>query len=137
MVARVLVGFGLDWLHGPIFSAIVMLLPPVGVGLLLTHAGAPVPFFSAVFIGLAIGAEVDLLGFFVSRYFGRRSFGLLYGLIFALFVIGVGTGPAYLGFAFDHYHSYDPVLRIFVASLVVAALLFLPLGTYRYPKGSE
>jgi MFS family permease len=137
MVARILVGFGLDWLHGPIFSAIVMLLPPVGVGLLLTHAGAPVPFFSAVFIGLAIGAEVDLLGFFVSRYFGRRSFGLLYGLIFALFVIGVGTGPAYLGFAFDHFHSYDPVLRIFVALLVVASALFLPLGKYRYPKGSE
>ena len=137
MAARIVCGLGLDWLHGPIFSAIVMLLPPVGVGLLVTHAGAPVPFFSAICIGLAIGAEVDMLGFFVSRYFGRRSFGLLYGLIFALFTIGIGTGPAYLGFAFDHFHTYDPVLRIFVALLIVAALLFLPLGKYRYPKGSE
>lgn len=136
MVARILVGFGLDWMHGPIFSAIVMLLPPLGVGLLLTHAGAPTPFFSAICIGLAIGAEVDILGFFVSRYFGRRSFGILYGLVFALFVIGVGTGPAYLGYAYHHFHSYDPVLKIFVAALVVASLLFLPLGKYRYPKGT-
>jgi MFS family permease len=137
MAARIVCGLGLDFIHGPIFSAIIMLLPPVGVGLLLTHGGAPVPFFAAICIGLAIGAEVDMLGFFVSRYFGRRSFGILYGLIFALFTIGIGTGPAYLGFAFDHFHSYDPVLRIFVALLVVAALLFLPLGKYRYPKGSE
>lgn len=137
MAARIVCGVGLDFIHGPRFSAVVMLLPPLGVWLLLTHAGAPVPFFSAIFIGLAIGAEVDMLGFFVSRYFGRRSFGVLYGLIFALFVIGIGTGPAYLGFAFDHFHSYDPVLRIFVALLVVAALLFLPLGKYRYAKGTE
>ena len=137
MVARIIVGLGLDFVHGPIFSALVMLLPPLGVGLLLSHAGAPVPFFAAICLGLAIGAEVDLLGFFVSRYFGRRSFGTLYGLIFALFVIGVGTGPAYLGFAYDHFHSYDPVLQIFVVLLVFAALLFLPLGKYSYPKGTH
>lgn len=137
MLARIVVGFGLDLVNGPVLSAIVMLLPPVGIGLLLTHAGAPVPFFAAVCLGLAIGAEIDMCGFFVSRYFGRRSFGTLYGLIFALFVIGVGTGPAYLGYGFDHFHSYDPILRGFLVALVVAALLFLPLGRYTYPKGSE
>ena len=134
MVARVLVGLGLDFVHGPIFSAIVMLLPPFGIVLLLSHAGNPAPFFAAICLGLAIGAEIDMLGFFVSRYFGRRSFGTLYGLIFALFVLGVGTGPAYLGFGFDHFHSYDPVLRVFLALLLLAAALFLLLGKYAYPK---
>jgi MFS family permease len=109
----------------------------LGVGLLAAHAGEPAPFFAAVCIGLAIGAEVDMLGFFVSRYFGRRSFGTLYGLIFAAFTIGIGVGPAILGWGFDAYHSYDQVLRIYVASLVVAALLFLTLGKYHYPKGSD
>ncbi len=137
MASRIVVGFGLDFVHGPIFSAVVMLLPPVGAVLLLTHAGVPAPLFAAIFLGIAIGAEVDMLGFFVSRYFGRRSFGMLYGLIFAMFVLGVGTGPAYLGFGFDHFHSYDPVLKLLVVLLVIAALLFLTLGKYRYPKGSE
>jgi MFS family permease len=89
MAARIVVGFGLDVVHGPIFSALVMLLPPFGVWLLLSHAGAPAPLFSAICLGLAIGAEVDMLGFFVSRYLGRRSFGTLYGLVFGAFVIGV------------------------------------------------
>jgi MFS family permease len=136
MIARIIVGLGLDFVNGPIFSAIVMLLPPVGIALLLGHGGSPAPLFAAICLGLAIGAEVDMLGFFVSRYFGRRSFGTLYGLIFALFVIGVGTGPAYLGFGYDHLHSYDPVLKVFLVLLVVAAALFLPLGKYTYPKGA-
>jgi MFS family permease len=136
LVARIIVGFCLDFVNGPIFSAIVMLLPVAGVGLLRSGAGTPGPLLAAVCIGLAIGAEVDMLGFFVSRYFGRRSFGTLYGLIFACFTIGIGVGPAILGAGFDHYHSYDFVLTIFIGMLIVAAALFLGLGKYTYPKGS-
>ncbi len=136
MIARIIVGFCLDWVNGPVFSALTMILPVAGVGLLLSHAGSPAPFFSAICFGLAIGAEVDMLGFFVSRYFGRRSFGTLYGLIFALFALGIGVGPAILGFGFDRFHSYDPVLWGFFIVLLVAAALFLPLGKYHYPKGS-
>ncbi len=136
LVARIIVGFCLDYVRGPVFSAGVMLLPVVGVGLLLSHSGVPAPFFAAICIGLAIGAEVDMLGFFVSRYFGRRSFGTLYGLIFAVFAMGIGIGPAILGAGFDRFHSYDPVLWVYLGLLVLAALLFLPLGKYNYPKGT-
>ncbi|HWE74252.1 MAG TPA: MFS transporter [Stellaceae bacterium] len=137
MFARVIIGWCLDFVNGPIFSSIVMFLPVVGVGLLWSHAGAPAPFFAAICVGLAIGAEVDMLGFFTSRYFGRHAFGTLYGLIFAAFTIGIGLGPAILGFGYDATHSYDQVLGIYFGLLILAALLFLPLGTYRYPKGAE
>ncbi|HLI22926.1 MAG TPA: MFS transporter [Stellaceae bacterium] len=137
MIARVIVGLCLDWVNGPVFSAIVMMLPVCGVGLLWSGAGGSAPFFAAVCIGLAIGAEVDMLGFFVSRYFGRRAFGILYGLVFAAFTIGIGVGPVILGKGFDAYHTYTPVLGGFALALIVAALLFLTLGTYRYPKGTE
>jgi cyanate permease len=137
LVARIVVGWCLDKVNGPIFSAIVMLLPVFGVALLWSGAGAPAPFFAAVLMGLAIGAEVDMLGFFVSRYFGRRSFGTLYGLIFAAFTIGIGVGPVMLGVGFDTYHTYNQVLGAFIVALIVASGLFLTLGTYRYPKGTE
>ncbi|HEX3972050.1 MAG TPA: MFS transporter [Stellaceae bacterium] len=137
MAARVIVGWCLDFVNGPVFSAIVMLLPVCGVGLLWSGAGSPAPFFAAVCIGLAIGAEVDMLGFFASRYFGRRAFGTLYGLIFAAFTAGIGIGPVILGKGFDAYHSYNPVLGGYFIALIVAALLFLPLGAYRYRKGIE
>ncbi len=136
MAARIVVGLCLDWVNGPIFSGVSMLLPALGVGLLLTHAGAPAPFFAAICFGLAIGAEIDMLGFFASRYFGRHSFGTLYGLVFALFACGVGLGPAILGAGYDRYHSYDPVLWVYFIVLIVAALMFMPLGRYRYPKGA-
>lgn len=137
MAARVIVGWCLDFVNGPVFSAVVMLLPVCGVGLLWSGVAAPAPFFAAVCIGLAIGAEVDMLGFFASRYFGRRAFGTLYGLIFAAFTAGIGLGPVILGKGFDAYHSYNPVLAVYFVALIVAALLFLPLGTYRYPKGID
>lgn len=137
LVARIIVGWCLDYVNGPIFSAIVMLLPVGGVALLLSGAASPAPFFVAICLGLAIGAEVDMLGFFVSRYFGRRSFGTLYGFIFACFTVGIGVGPAILGHGFDLTHSYNPVLKIFLVMLLIAAMLFLGLGRYRYPKGTE
>jgi MFS family permease len=137
MVARIIVGLCLDWVNGPIFSAFTMLLPVAAIGLLLSHAGSPAPFLAALCFGLSIGAEVDMLGFFVSRYFGHRSFGTLYGLIFALFALGIGVGPAILGWGFDRFHSYDHVLWGFFGVLIVAAALFLPLGKYPYPKGSQ
>lgn len=135
MIARVIVGFCLDWVNGPVFSAIVMLLPVCGVGLLWSGAGGSGPFWAAVCIGLAIGAEVDMLGFFVSRYFGRRAFGMLYGLVFAAFTIGIGVGPVILGAGYDAYHNYNMVLGAFFFALIVAAALFLTLGKYNYPKG--
>jgi len=136
LVARIIVGFCLDYVPGPLFSSGVMLLPVIGVALLLSGAGSPAPFLAAICLGLAIGAEVDMLGFFVSRYFGRRSFGTLYGLIFALFVLGIAVGPAILGFGFDHFHRYDQVLWVYLVLLVIASMLFLPLGKYNYPKGT-
>ncbi len=137
MVARVIVGACLDFVNGPVFSAIVMLLPVCGVGLLWSGAGGNAPLYAAICIGLAIGAEVDMLGFFASRYFGRRAFGTLYGLIFAAFTIGIGVGPVILGKGYDAYHSYNQVLGFYFGALIVAAALFLTLGTYRYPKGAQ
>ena len=54
-------------------------------------------FIGTVLCGLGIGAEVDLMAYFVSRYFGLRSFGAIYGLMFALFSLGVGLGPFLMG----------------------------------------
>jgi len=46
-----------------------------------------------VFLGLAAGTEVDMIGFLTSRYFGLRYFGELYGYIFAIFSAGAALAP--------------------------------------------
>jgi MFS family permease len=136
-VARIAFGFCLDRLAGPRLAAVIMLLPACGLALLWSGWGGSTPLIAAILCGLGNGAEVDLLGFFVSRYFGRRSFGALYGMIFSCFTIGIGIGPAILGHNYDATHSYEGTLLAFVFVLLAAGALFLTLGRYNYPKGTE
>jgi predicted MFS family arabinose efflux permease len=135
--ARIVTGLCLDFLAGPVLAAVVMLMPVAGLALLWSGAGGAAPLVAGILCGLGNGAEVDLLGFFVSRYFGRRSFGAIYGLIFSCFTIGIGIGPGILGRGYDSSHSYDGVLLAFVFVLLAASGLFLALGRYNYPKGAE
>ena len=137
MASRIIVGLGLDFVNGPIFSAIVMLLPPLGVGLLLTpcrQSGAVLRGHLHRSRDRRRGGHAGLLR---QPLFRPPLVRTLYGLIFAAFVIGIGVGPAFLGFGHDHFHSYDPVLRVFFVALIIAAVLFLPLGKYIYPKGTQ
>ncbi len=135
--ARIAFGFCLDWLAGPRLAAAIMLLPACGIALLWSGWGGSAPLIAAILCGLGNGAEVDLLGFFVSRYFGRRSFGAIYGMLFSCFTIGIGIGPAILGHFYDTTHSYEGPLLAFVFVLLAAGGLFLALGRYNYPKGAE
>jgi MFS family permease len=73
------------------------------------------------------------MAFFVSRYFGLKAYGRIYGLMFAAFTFANGIGPSIAGWSFDRYHSYGPAFWIFEGLLVVTCLLLAPLGRYPYP----
>ena len=87
--------------------------------------------------GLGIGAEIDLMAFFTSRYFGLRDYAKLYGAIFGIFALGVGIGPALSGASFDRFHSYTPAFALFVILLAIGCLVFLRLGPYPFPALGE
>jgi hypothetical protein len=127
--------------------------PIIGILLLLSGASGPVPILGTVLCGLGIGAEVDLMAFFVGRYFGLQTFGAIYGLLFAAFIAGSGLGvylmglssdlaafiagsalAAYLtGFSIEFADSYGPMLIVFAGALAFACLLIAFLGPYRFP----
>jgi hypothetical protein len=44
-------------------------------------------------VGLTIGAELDILAFTVSRYFGLASFGRLYSLAYSSMIMAGGASP--------------------------------------------
>jgi predicted MFS family arabinose efflux permease len=130
---RVLSGYLLDRLNGPYVASIFFLCATVGIGLLASGAGGGgVPFVATLLCGLGIGAEVDLMAFFVSRYFGLKSFGAIYGTMFALFAFGNGVGTFLMGIGYDRWHDYAQVLFSFDVMLVVACMLLLGLGPYRF-----
>jgi hypothetical protein len=73
------------------------------------------------------------MAFLVGRYFGLRQFGTLYGVMFAIAILGNATGSSLLGWSFQIFNSYSPALILFEVLLVVIGFCFLGLGPYRYP----
>jgi hypothetical protein len=84
-------------------------------------------------VGLSIGAEIDLLAYLATRYFGLQSFGLAYGLLFSAFLIGTATRPVVYGAGFDTTGSYVTALGNCAVLLVITALVFQLLPAYDRP----
>ena len=109
LAGRVLSGWLLDRLWGPYVAVGFFVMPMIGIAILASEASGAAPFVGAMACGLGIGAEIDLMAFFASRYFGLRNYAKIYGTMFGMFGFGVGLGPTLSGISFDRFHSYTPI----------------------------
>jgi MFS family permease len=132
---RIGTGYLLDFFHASkvlmcfiLASSLAALAFAVGI----TFATAP---FAAALIGLIIGAEFDALSYIIPRYYGHRSFGKIYGTIYAVFQLGAGLGIAAIGFSRDLLGSFRPSMWILAALTVLAGLLFSRIGAYKFAPG--
>lgn len=137
LLGRILSGWCLDRFAGPLVAICFFVIPMAGIGLLAGNFGMTASLLGAVLLGVGVGAEVDIMAFFVSRYFGLKSYGKIYGTMFAAFSFANGIGPTIAGWSYDRFHSYRPAFVMFEAMLVVTCLLIAPLGAYPYPKRSH
>lgn len=87
-------------------------------------------FIAAFLVGLGLGAEGDIIAYLVSRYFGLRAFGEIYGYAFAAFTLGGVVGPLLMGIGFDATGSYRFMLGVFMFAALLAAMLMTRLGPY-------
>ena len=71
---------------------------------------------AAVLVGLGQGAEFDILPYAISRYFGLRAFGEIYGSTFAAVTLGGAVGPLVMGVSFDSTGSYGLALSLVCGS---------------------
>jgi MFS family permease len=133
LAGRVLSGWFLDRFWGPYVAIGFFVTPMIGLALLMSHATGAAPFLGAICLGLGIGAEIDLMAFFASRYFGLKNYAKIYGTMFGMFGLGVGFGPALSGMSFDRFHSYVPIFGVYEVMLFVTCIIFLCLGPYPYP----
>jgi MFS family permease len=132
-VGRLLAGVLLDRIHAPYVAAFFFLMPLAGIAILLAGAAPQYAVLAIVLVGMGLGAEVDLIAFLLSRYLGMKSFGEIYGYLFAIFMLGSGVGPYLMGMAFDMAGSYRPALAGLSVALVAGCALLLGLGQYRFP----
>lgn len=131
IAGRVLVGVLVDRFWAPGVAACFFILPTIGLLMLLNvDVTFALGMFIAVLIGLAAGAELDLLAYLTSKYFGRAHYAAIFGAIIAFFTVGAGIAPPLFGAVAQAYGGYSVILSISVAMLLVSILLFLALGQY-------
>jgi MFS family permease len=132
IVGRILGGWLIDRFWAPAVAAVLLGAPAVAC---LILAGPDFDYRSAMLsialIGLAAGAEYDLLAFMVARYFGMKTYGSIYGALYSFFALGAGVGPVVFGANFDRSHSYAASLHLACGLFLGPALAMLLLGKYR------
>lgn len=132
--SRVITGLLLDRLPGPVVA--VLIFSVAASGLLLTGlGGADYALFCAVGLGLATGAEGDLIGYFISRYFGLKSFSELFGWLYGALAIGAAVGPWLTGTLYDYAGGYSVALMVSAGCCLTTAAIYSRLGAY--PKSFD
>ncbi|WP_161630988.1 MFS transporter [Niveispirillum irakense] len=138
IAGRVLGGWLIDRFWAPGVAFILLAMPALACWL-LTHgevsSGAAI--FSVLLIGFAAGVEYDIMAFLVSRYYGMKAYGAIYGLMYGFFALGAGFGPWAFGRIFVETGTYDAGLIWGGVGFVFGATLLLTLGRYPNPDSLQ
>ena len=131
LLGRLLVGFLVDKFWAPGVAASFFVLPTIALMVLLNaDITVGIAFLIAILIGLAAGAELDLLAYLSSKFFGPANYPAVFGAIFAFFAVGAGLGPPVYGAVAQAAGGYTSILQTSVGLLVLCIVLFLALGKY-------
>lgn len=127
-VGRLVSGFLLDRMRGPSVAFLMFGLPALSC-LLLTQSGSNVWLcgVAIILVGLAGGAEHDIAAYFCAKYFGRRHYGKIYGLLYTLYGVGSGIGPLVAGKTVDATGNYNLALYGGAALFALSALMIVTL----------
>jgi len=121
---RLLVGQLLDRFPTRLVAAVAFAMPLVAAVLLIPYrGGTPESIAICVAIGLALGAEVDVMAYLTSRYFGLANYGLSYAILFGLWGVSFGVSSVASGAIYDITKSYGLVLRCVILFLFFSSVL--------------
>jgi len=132
IASRLIIGWLLDRVFAPRIAIGICLIAAAGSAVFLIQ-GVTSASLMAVTMGIALGAELDLMGFLVARYFGLAQFGKIYGWLYGAFVFSSGLGPLWVGWVHDASGNYRPALLASAIGLVVSCAVFLFLPRYPAP----
>jgi len=132
IAGRVGNGYLIDRFFAPRVTAILFSGAAIGAVILWIGGTGYAAFAASALLGLAIGAEADVMPFLISRYFGMRSMAELYGCVFGAYTLGNATGRYLMAVGYDATGSYQIPLACGFAALVLAVAATLLLG--KYPK---
>ncbi len=137
IAGRVGNGYLVDHFFAPRVAAFLFGGAAAGLAVLWSGATGTRALAAAALLGLAIGAEADVMPFLISRYFGMRSMGALFGCVFGSYTLGAGGGPYIFGAGFDATGSYRAPIGWALVALSIAIAGMLRLGKYKTFSAAE
>mgnify|MGYP006279270843 FL=1 len=132
IVGRAFAGFLMDRFFAPFVAVVILAFPMLGISLLALDATGTTALIAAVCIGLAAGAELDVVAVLVTRYFGNVAYAENYGWQYAAWTLGSGSAVVVTNRVYDALGTHTPALWAYVALFAISCVLILRLG--RYPE---
>lgn len=129
--ARLIAGYLFDRHFAPRVALVVFAIPAIGALMMASYPLLAIGLAGSIMLAVGQGAESDFIGYLVSRYFGLKQSGRIFGLIYGIFMIGVAVGPFMFGKAFDLWGNYTVPFLAATAGLTLLCLIlsFLPRFT--------
>ena len=82
---------------------------------------------------MTIGAELDILAFTLSRYFGLACFGRLYGLAYSVMILAGGCSPVLIA-KLARSGDYTSGIIVSALGICAAAVLVALLPKFKSPR---
>ena len=134
LAGTLLTGLLMDRIWAPLIGCVFSIVPAIGCLLLLSPSVSHGTAAAAVIgIGLAQGAELDLAGYMIARYFGIADFAAIFGL--SILGIGISSALSSVAYAriFDQFGSYNHALQASTVLFGAASAAYLCMGKYPRP----
>lgn len=135
IAGRLIVGYLVDHIWAPGVAAVAIALPVAGSLILFNDPGFTMACIAAGLLGIAAGAELDLMSFLAARYFGLLHYARIYALLYAALALASGIAPSVFAMIFDRTGSYDPGFMMGAVFFAIGSVMILLLG--RYPKEED
>lgn len=129
IIGRLTTGHLMDRLDANFVGGTCVLLPIASCVLLLTMPGSePVAVLAVVMLGLALGAEVDVIAYLTAKQFGTASYGTIFGVIAALYSLAAASGPFLVSLVYDLTGNYELALQLAIPLFVATSIALFTLG---------
>jgi len=125
---RILIGSLVDHFEARLVAVVFFALSAGGMALLALDLPLWAVLLSALLLGGSLGAEVDMLAYLISRYFGVRCFSQIFGAMFGVVMFSMALGPKIFGEVFDRTGSYTTVILAGVPACLISMVLVGLLG---------
>ena len=138
LVGRFITGWLLDRFFAPRVTLGLLTIAAAGTLMLSGAHSFATGLFASILIGLGTGGEADVTPYILSRYFGLRSFAMLYGFTWTAYAVAGAIGPVLMGVVFDAVGSYETLLIVLAGSILGAAALMQlmpPYGKWKVQSG--